>query len=280
MPRSIRAKIMLLFMGGMTLIIALLVIFTAQQARDQYQMLYLERGETAAEDLSNRANHLFALGLRLDEFIGFEKQCNEIVSAHQGIAEVRLLDAHGQVAFRSSYPNPGPVIWIQRPLSKQPEASRGSVRVAVDRRLIDSQVRALVTRILIGGFLAMGLGTLLLMYVLNNNLGDPVRRLIRHIRETGPKHLQKSPKDLSDRGDELGTIALAFDDMAERLSSTQDALLNANQALSNHAKLLERRVEESTRELRNANRDLKTLANTDILTGLPNRLAFMTTLDE
>jgi len=46
--------------------------------------------------------------------------------------------------------------------------------------------------------------------------------------------------------------------------------------LLSHARTLEARVKERTRELRQANRELHRLAHTDALTRLPNRLHFMT----
>jgi diguanylate cyclase (GGDEF)-like protein len=65
---------------------------------------------------------------------------------------------------------------------------------------------------------------------------------------------------------ESGYLALAFNDMASRLLASRRQLTEANQSL-------ERRVDERTRELREAAARLEKMASTDALTGLANRRA-------
>lgn len=63
---------------------------------------------------------------------------------------------------------------------------------------------------------------------------------------------------------EASYLSLAFNDMASKLLASRQALVEANQ-------LLEKRVDERTRELREAMERMHTMATTDALTGLANR---------
>jgi len=75
------------------------------------------------------------------------------------------------------------------------------------------------------------------------------------------------PKPLPTGGPgEVGYLALAFNDMITRLTASHRRLVEMNQTL-------ERRVEERTRELREAAQKLDHMASTDALTGLANRRA-------
>jgi diguanylate cyclase (GGDEF)-like protein len=63
---------------------------------------------------------------------------------------------------------------------------------------------------------------------------------------------------------EASYLSLAFNDMASKLLASRQALVEANQ-------LLEKRVDERTRELREAMERMHAMATTDALTGLANR---------
>lgn len=69
------------------------------------------------------------------------------------------------------------------------------------------------------------------------------------------------------RADEIGTLAKAFNRMADQLSAS-------HRRLTEQSRELEHRVQERTRELEEANRQLTEVASRDSLTGLYNRRHF------
>lgn len=73
--------------------------------------------------------------------------------------------------------------------------------------------------------------------------------------------------------DELGFLSAAFNDMAGRLVASRNELIAANA-------MLEKRIQERTRDLQEAVQQLERVASTDPLTGLANRRACSTSLEE
>lgn len=97
------------------------------------------------------------------------------------------------------------------------------------------------------------------------NWTKPLRQLIEATRQFGSGH-QPMPVKVSTK-DELGYLAEVFNEAAQSHWMARRELSNVNQKL-------EHDVEQRTRQLREANQQLKELSETDALTGLANRRAF------
>ncbi|MES9832559.1 MAG: diguanylate cyclase [Candidatus Thiodiazotropha sp. DIVDIV] len=281
---SIRAKIVLLYAMGTTLVIASLIVFTMAEVDKHYTGLFLQRGETAANELAGRAEKLIQLGLQVEEFLGFEQQCLEIVNSSPGINYAALIDKSGRILHQSGV-HPGVDFTSSKTV---PEAGIGSllikqslnyasyelgssVLIAVDQSTINLEVNRLLKDIVVAGFVLTVLGMLVMVVFIKVNFGIPVESLLQHIRSTRPDRARALPPELTARSDEIGTVATAFDALAHKVEASQQDLLN-------HASVLEMKVQARTRDLRVANHELERLAHTDMLTELPNRLSFMNML--
>ncbi|MES9943337.1 MAG: diguanylate cyclase [Candidatus Thiodiazotropha sp.] len=290
---SIRAKILILFVVGMFVIVSAVIAFVLTEVNKHYTDSFYKRGQIAAEDLSNRALRLFQLGLLLDEFLGFEQQCIEIVETNPGVSYAALVDNNGNILYQSGYPpshnnslitssiiNTQSVaakrsLQIKHPLKFPSYNQSGMVLILVDQDAIDAEVNALLNKILVTGFVLTIVGTLIVLVFLRRNFGLPVNALLQHINLVDLEQTRTLPEQLEKRDDEIGTIANTFGNLLQKLVGTQNALLAANEDLRGHAHSLEKTVKERTRELRLANEELQRLAHTDNLTGLPNRLYFI-----
>ena len=236
---------------------------------------------------------LFQLGLLLDEFLGFEQQCIEIVKTNPGISYAALVDNNGNILYQSGYhPSQNSSLekssvintqsvtkkrglQIRHPLKFPSYNENGMVLITVDQNAIDVEVNALLNKMLVVGVVLTIVGTLIVLEFLRRNLGLPVNALLQHIKSVNLEQTRTLPDQLEKRDDEIGTIANTFGNLLQKLVGTQNALLAANEDLRGHTHSLEKTVKERTRELRHANEELQRLAHTDTLTGLPNRLYFM-----
>lgn len=64
------------------------------------------RAYFAAEELSARTQRLFALEMGVEDFLNFEQQCATVIQNNDLLREAALLDAQGQLRYRST---PGPL---------------------------------------------------------------------------------------------------------------------------------------------------------------------------
>ena len=132
-------------------------------------------------------------------------------------------------------------------------------------------------RALLDGSVALATGLLVVMLVL-----FPIARRMLRRWTVGLQRVQVAirrlaqgaePRPLPAGGsDEVGYLALAFNEMATQLQASRRELYEANQEL-------ERRVAQRTEQLRQANREMEKLASSDALTGLANRRALASQME-
>ena len=159
---------------------------------------------------------------------------------------------------------------VAAPAAGTAKASGAGSLAAAARALADVPPLVAAAALAAGGQLA---ALLLAQFILL-----PIVRSIVRAHSTGLRELFDAirsmasgvvPKPLpAGAAGEAGHLALAFNDMISRVIAGRKALVEANE-------MLERRVQERTRELQEANEKLERMACTDALTGLANRRALM-----
>lgn len=145
-----------------------------------------------------------------------------------------------------------------------PRPTVGFVRIGLSLTTAANQL-AEMTRNTIG--LAVGIALLMvpLGYEIVRHLVRPLNKLAEAASELAGGKLDTHVPE--DRLDELGDLARAFNLMADKLSTSHNALMEQSAEL-------ERRVQERTTALEDANRQLREVAARDSLTGLYNRRHF------
>lgn len=283
---SIRTKFVLLFALGLTVLFGVSLAYTAREIRAKYVQMNLEVATAAADNLIVRIDRLLGLGLHLDEFSGFNAQCTEVARSNRMISHVFVVNSdlellyHGgdrvapivrdiveNMAVRGSTRKG--LLLVNKPLRDALGDWVGSVVLVVDEQAIDQAVIVLLRDIVTVSAVLLMVGTLIVLGVMKRLFLQPATKLLRHIEGID------SANDLVERNDELGVIARAHDALVKRLVETGRALQNASRELERHNLKLDDMVRQRTRALEEANAKLEKMANTDELTGLPNRHYFM-----
>ena len=146
----------------------------------------------------------------------------------------------------------------------------GAVRLVVDTSGTTATVARIQHRMSTIGVTVV-LCTLPLSYLLIwRTMVKPIRRLAGVARRLGRGEFDARSDIVGN--DEIGELANAFDMMAGDVSAMRDELVATNESL-------EHTVADRTRELRDSLARLKTMADTDHLTGLANRRCFAALLE-
>lgn len=140
----------------------------------------------------------------------------------------------------------------------------GFVRIGLSLDTAQHRINSMA-RSIIG--LSFGIALLMvpLSYQIVRHLVNPLNKMSRAASALASGKLDAHVPD--DRGDEIGELARSFNRMADQLGASHQRLLEQSQEL-------ELRVQERTRALEDANRQLSELASRDSLTGLYNRRHF------
>ncbi len=297
---SLRVRLLLLTLFSIIVAILINITFVTKEYREHFENLLLERGEIAALELSSQVNRLLDLGIYIDEFSGFEKQLNEIVSNNQSIKYIAITHLYGKLLYEStineSYDklakknlendsnNPLPIelLHITRAVGEPPVAN---ILVILDSEVIEFEVSKLGSSILIYNFISIIIGITLLFFLLWYQFNKPVNALLKSISEASLERISTASSILVTRKDEIGVIAKTFESLIKKLARSQYSLRSLNEDLEEHKRNLEEQVKQRTMQIATINKKLlndierrKTLeaklekmAHTDSLTDLPNR---------
>lgn len=292
MFKSLRAKIFLLFIAGLAAILVLLMVILSLEVYENYTTLYRQQAEASAEQLKFKTEKLFQLGLYPDELLGYEKLCEDILGDNAAFAYVALIDSEENPFYSAGLPvHEGEHHHddshedqffhrhtVSTPL-QHPSGIDTSVVISIDHGYELQKVQELVLQMLFYGFWSSLAGMLVIMYFLRTQLVIPIGQLIEHIQGVDLEHTPPD-SEITQRKDEIGFVARVFNRIMTRLANSQASYRKANKELQVLAGVLETRVEERTRELKEANERLDIIAKTDTLSGLGNRLQFLETFQQ
>ncbi len=165
-------------------------------------------------------------------------------SRHLAPGKVELIEADHEIIAIGLLPETPGVFSIHYPKSLMLPAILQNIAIVVVLGLVTLLVEIFILR-----------------SVLQNQVAQPLSRLIRATRLVGQAGQKLGDSDLPTRsGDEIGDLARSFAHMAGRIEDAQ--------------RQLEAKVQERTVALEEANRKLTAMSATDELTGLPNRRRF------
>lgn len=309
MLRSIRTKILLV--TGTIVLVALAVntYIDTQLFRTQYTSAMESQALTVGRGLTTQLTHLLQLGIPLQELIGFEVQCREVVDAYDDVDYAMVLDQDGTVLFHNRSDFHGQqvtdpkildalragreAIAISRsgtdayidalvPLVALDGKPTAFARVGISLATVTSKVDTFVTVAGMVGVGSVGTALVLLLLIVGRLILHPLDQLNDAMQRVGSGSTDLESRVEIESRDELGTIAGAFNHMIE-------ALRKSRGEVERYTQELESKVEERTRELQVMNSLLhddiqqrkvaeqryQHLARHDTLTDLPNRSYMM-----
>ena len=255
----------------------------------------------AAEELASRAERLQALGLELEDFVGFDEQCEAVVRNDRLLRSAAVYGKDGRRFAASSLGgSAGSGAWrdargertqrvdleggtvLVRPILRDRADVQGHAVVQIDG---DAVLSATLSRV---GWLAVcalslfvvGLG--LQQLVFWRMIGSPLAALVRTADNLRPDTMTEAMAAPAVRGDDdIGRLYGAFARLMQRVAEARQQLIDQNEHLEAMVRERTRQLERANAELANdilrrqeLEDELRRIVNTDVLTGLASR-AFM-----
>ena len=253
--KSLRLKIILITLAILFLALTVSTLFTVKAFRVYYTDALTAKSEIFGQNVRSIVASLLQLGLALEQFEGMNDKLAELVKPTAGIAYCRIYDAQGKLLYRAEQaPIPAlvfaPVSAVtftpQTPaLTRQYAATTGEVyydtvsplytetgkyigtlRVGFPAAVISEKIATLLataaTSLAVSFLVAAGV----FLVFCFRSITQPISRLLAATQAMARGELQRRIRDVSE--DELGKLAVGFNDMADNLSALINELEHRN----------------------------------------------------
>ena len=258
----------------------------------------------AADELAGRAARLLALGLKLDDLMGFDEQCEAVVS-HDALLKAAAVygpDRQRRIAgtaLRIRWPDawqgelgsgPREVATpegrlVMRPIvADGPEVQGYAVAMVHDEAVLKATLSR-VAWLVASALLLFGAGLLVQQAVFWHTVGRPLAGLVStadEIQPDSPPELTLRRAGEAEADDDIGRLYGAFNRLLQRVADARQQLLAQNEQLEATVRertlqleLANAELEHDIRRREQLEEELRRLANTDALTGLANRAFVM-----
>lgn len=278
---SLKHKIVLITTATLFIGIGSTTVFNSIYFSREYSKAIHTRTIALGKLLKNQLDTVLGFDISIDDLVGFEDQCQNLVNNNKDIAYAMVLSTEGEVLFHNDTSQHGQVITDSAILQKlnsrkdsrlvctiQGDEYRdfiipvfgehnehiGAVRVGFPSNLIANKTKSMIffSSSFATAFLVFCI--VLLVVLLHFWISKPFRLLVSAIHSVRQKGTSSYKLLKLEDGDEIGKLASGFNQMVLEIRQY-------NQKIENHMKNLERKVKERTLDLEQTNAQL----NLDIL---------------
>jgi len=268
MNLSVRAKIVLITFVVILISLVANTIYSSSYFVEEYSKAIQSKSFIEGGVLANNLEKMLKFGIELENLLGFEKQCKNLVDDHEDISFAMVIGMDGKIIFHNDPSKHGKTLTDPKvfeaikskggtteihsiesekfyisfiPVNVGYERHVATVMVGVPLSFIEQKTGSLVLNSILVAGLSMVVAISLLVIVIFVWVTKPLKRLvsiIHYIRKSGD--LRKKVEFVS--GDEIGQLAYAFNQMITDLKVSQEKL-------KGYSEDLEKKVAERTKEV-------------------------------
>jgi signal transduction histidine kinase len=278
MNLSIRAKVILITVAILFLAIGANTLTSNYVFTKDYSDALQSKTFVIGQGLNLQLDRILRLGIQIEDLVGFEKQCQDVVNKYEEISYAMVLDTRGEILFHNdpsqhgeistdstslkalestkevvqAYSRQGEEFYdIAIPVLNQYDERIATIRIGVPLKFITQKTGNLFAYSVGVALGSLGLATILLIFALTIWVTKPLRKLLTVIQ----KSREQGTKDLTgrveiDSNDEIGQLGSAFNQLMSDLEASQEEIQKYTQEL-------ELRVDERTAELKLLNEQLQ-----------------------
>ncbi|WP_119153384.1 EAL domain-containing protein [Caldimonas tepidiphila] len=246
MKLGLRGKVLVIATAVMLLAMAAVIATSAAlSAREQAKALK-SRSLAIGQSLELQLERLLHFGIRLEDLLGFEEQCREVVEAHPGIGIALVAARDGRVIFHNdpegerSIADPallraiasgteqtvtalrGGEPWHHAvtPASTPQGEHAGSIVIGYPAAQVAAGIRSMLGSVLGVALPVLALGLLLLHLALRRFVTNPLDALIGTIETLRQGPWQVGHRAPAGTDDEPGRLGAAFNGLIDELQAT------------------------------------------------------------
>ena len=282
---SLRAKIVLIAIGVMLFSMGAIIAASGYVFAQEYTRAFESRSLAVGNSVKIQLERLFKLtfGIRVEDLIGFDQQCRDIVATYAGTRYAMVVGTAGTIVFHNDPAQVGrpveesslraalaaraetvvrhgqaddAVYSAVVPVFRADHAYAASVVVGFDAQLVAAKVRRMLALDAAIGLVFFLAGTAALLGALSAFVTRPLGLLVgalAGLRADRPGEANRVPVRSQD---EIGTLAASFNAMTDQLARTVDGLneqiaerRRAEEELKRHRDHLEELVGQRTQQL-------------------------------
>lgn len=241
---SIYKKVILIAGAILSIAIGINTIISTSFFNREYSKVMENRAIVISQSLKSQLDRLFSLGIPLNELVGFEEQCKEVVNEYKDVKSAMVVDSKGKILFhndpakqnktmsdrsaldyiRGSKNKPVVIRDYQEkdynvaiPVYDRNDQRVGVIMIEFSLEPIIQKTRALVGYLFFVTFISLIIAISLLFWCINIWINRPLTKLLLAIQEIGKKGANFKGQVEIYSQDELGRLAASFNQMIENL---------------------------------------------------------------
>jgi PAS domain S-box-containing protein len=247
MRLRLRTKIILICMAVFFLAIGASTMVNGIYFAKEYFQVRQSETFVIAHTLKSQLDRLVKMHIPLDQLVGFEEICRDIISEHAFLSYAMVVDPDGKILFHNDpdwhdqaisdrsilhsikngretvqlfYVSKEAYYDFQIPVRGNQQEHIATIRTGFPRYIISNKTKTLAFYSIGVTLLSFAIGIILLVVFLELWVSKPVERLIRTIQNIRKEWSSSAQLVEIKSKDEIGQLARAFNEMAEELQET------------------------------------------------------------